>query len=94
MTREDLTDRITELFPPLADVEPWEWAETPEGEPVVCIERHATFTGLDDGAVDLTAPIPNTTLIGIWRIGTDNRYTLVGLSEDPLAKAAEQANFS
>ena len=57
-------------------------------EPVVCIEHHATFTGLGDGAVDLTTTIPNTTLIGIWRIGTDNRYTLVGLSEDPLAKAA------
>jgi hypothetical protein len=45
---------------------------------VVCIEHYATFPGLGDGAVDLTTTIPNTTLIGIWRIGTDNRYTLVG----------------
>ena len=28
MTRNELTDRVTELFPPLAEVEPWEWAET------------------------------------------------------------------
>jgi hypothetical protein len=85
---------VIELFPPLAEVKPSEWAETEEAEPVVCIEHHATFTGLGDGAVDLTTTIPNTTLIGIWRIGTDNRYTLVGLSEDPLAKAAEQAKFN
>ena len=52
MTREELTDRVLELFPPLADVEPWEWNETEEAEPVVMIERHATFTGLDDGGID------------------------------------------
>jgi hypothetical protein len=92
MTREELTDRITELFPPLADVEPWEWAETPEGEPVVCIEGHCTFTGLDSGAVDLTSPIPNTDKIGVYRIEPDNHYRLVGLADDPIVQAAgEQA---
>jgi hypothetical protein len=39
MTRDELTDRIVELFPPLAEVEPWEWAETEEDEPVVLIEK-------------------------------------------------------
>ena len=48
------------VFPPLGEVEPWEWAETEEAEPVVCIEHHATFTGLGDGPVDLTTTIPNT----------------------------------
>ena len=46
MTRDELTERVIELFPPLAEVKPWEWGETEEGEPVVLIERHATFTGL------------------------------------------------
>jgi hypothetical protein len=85
---------VLELFPDLAQVEPWEWAETEEGEPVLCIERHATFTGLDDGAVDLTTTIRNSGLVGVWRIATNNRWHLVGLSEDPLAKAAEQAKFN
>ena len=92
MTREELTDRVIELFPPLADVKPWDWGETDEGEPVVCIERHATFTGIDTGDVDLTAPIPNTSKIGVWRIDPTNHYALIGLTDDPLAKAAaEQA---
>jgi hypothetical protein len=40
----------------------------------------------------LTAPIPNTSKIGVWRIDPDNRYALVGLGDDPIAKAAaEQA---
>ena len=92
MTRDELTDRIVALFPPLADVEPWEWAETEEGEPVVLIEKHATFTGLDSGDVDLTAPVPNTSKVGVWRIDTTNHYVLKGLAEDPLASAAaEQA---
>jgi hypothetical protein len=92
MTRDDLTNRMLELFPPLAQVEPWEWAETDEGEPVLCVERHATFTGLDDGAVDLTTTVPNTRLIGVWRIDAIGRYELKGLAEDPLAgAAAEQA---
>ena len=47
------------VFPPLGEVEPWEWAETEEAEPVVCIEHHATFTGLGDGPVDLTTTITN-----------------------------------
>ena len=34
MTRDELTDRILELFPQLAEVEPWERAETEEDEPV------------------------------------------------------------
>ena len=29
------------------------------------------FTGLDSGDVDLTAPIPNTSKIGVWRIDTE-----------------------
>ena len=57
MTRDELTNRVIELFPPLAQVKPWEWAETDEGEPVVCIERHATFTGLDTGDIDLTTTV-------------------------------------
>jgi hypothetical protein len=88
MTRDELTDRVIELFPPLAEVKPWDWAETEEGEPVVVVERHASFTGLDSGAVDLTAPIPNTTKIGVWRIEPSGRYTLKGLAEDPIAAAA------
>jgi len=92
MTRSDLTDRITDLFPLLAEAEPWTWAETEDGEPVVCIERHATFTGLENGDVDLTAPIPKTMKVGVWRIDPENRYELVGLADDPIAKAAaEQA---
>jgi hypothetical protein len=58
-------------------------------------EAHASFTGLDTGAVDLTAPIPNTSMIGAWRIDPDNRYTLNGLAEDPVAAtAAEQAKIN
>ena len=92
MTRDELTDRVLELFPPLAEVKPWEWNETDECEPVVMIERHATFTGLDTGDVDLTAPIPNTAKVGVWRIDPTGRYVLVGMADDPLAKAAaEQA---
>jgi hypothetical protein len=92
MTRDDLTDRVIELFPPLAEVRPWEWAETDEGEPVVLVENHATFTGLNSGDVDLTAPIPNTLMIGVWRIEPSGRYTLKGLAEDPVVTAAaEQA---
>ncbi len=58
MTQQELTDRVLELFPPLAGVKPWQWAETEQGEPVAVIERYASFTGLDGGDVDLTAPIP------------------------------------
>jgi hypothetical protein len=90
MTREELTDRIIELFPQLAEVQPWEWAETEESEPVVMIERHATFTGIDDGAVDLTAPIPNTTAIGVWRIEPDGHWELKGLMDDPIVMAAAE----
>jgi hypothetical protein len=92
MIRDQLTDRVLELFPPLAEVEPWEWNETEDGEPVVMIEAHATFTGLDSGDVDLTAPIPNTTRIGVWRIEPSNADMLMGIGDDPLASAAaEQA---
>ena len=91
MTRDELTERVLELFPPLAGVEPWEWAETEEGEPVVCIEHHATFTGLDSGDIDLTTSVPNTTMIGVWRFAPDGDYDLVGLAEDPLATAVQQA---
>ena len=83
---------MIELFPPLFDVKPWDWAETDEGEPVVMIERHATFTGLDSDAVDLTAPVPNTSMIGVWRIEPSGHYVLMGLMDDPLVTAAgEQA---
>lgn len=58
------------------------------------IEHHATFTGLGDGAVDLTAPIPKTSKIGVWRIETDNSFNLIGLTDDPLATAAEQATLN
>jgi hypothetical protein len=44
--------------------------------------------------VDLTTTIPNSTLVGVWRLETDGHYHLIGLSEDPLAKAAEQAKFN
>jgi hypothetical protein len=92
MTRDELTDRILELFPKLAEVEPWDWDETEDSEPVMMIERHATFTGLYDGAVDLTAPIPNTQKIGVWRIEPDGHYALKGLTDDPIVTAAaEQA---
>ena len=92
MTKDELSDRVTELFPPLAEVEPWDWAETDEGEVVVLVERARHFTGLDSGDVDLTAPIPNTPKIGVWRIEPDNHYTLVALADDPIVKAAaEQA---
>jgi hypothetical protein len=92
MTRTELTDRVIELFPPLAEAKPWDWNETDEGEPVVLIEKHASFTGLDSGDVDLTAPVPNTTLVGVWRIEPSGRYTLVGLGDDPIVTAAaEQA---
>jgi hypothetical protein len=92
MTREQLTDRVIELFPPLAEAKPWEWAETDEHEPVVVIEHHASFTGLDSGDVDLTAPIPNTTKIGVWRIDPNGAHVLIGMGDDPIAGAAgEQA---
>jgi hypothetical protein len=93
MTRDELTDRILELFPKLAEVSPWQWAETEEDEPVALIERHASFTGLDSGAVDLTAPVPNTALVGVWRIEPSGQYQLKGLADDPIATAAaEQAS--
>ena len=88
-----MTDRILELFPPRAEVEPWNLAETSDDEPVVMIERRVSFTGMDDGAVDLTAPIPNTTKVGVWRIEPDGRYELKGLMDDPIVTAAaEQAS--
>ena len=90
MTREQLTDRITALFPALAEVEPWDWAETDEDEPVVMIEHHATFTGLDSGAVDLTTSVLTTDKIGVYRIEPDNHYELKGLADDPIATAAAE----
>jgi hypothetical protein len=43
----------------------------------------------------LCAPIPNTRLIGVWRIKTDNRYVLERLDPDPFAvEAAEQAKLN
>ena len=84
MTRDELGDRILELFPALAEVEPWTWDQTDQ-------DGRAIFTGLDDGTVDLTGPIPNTTLVGVYRIDPDNHYELVGLADDPIAtEAADQ----
>jgi hypothetical protein len=91
MTRDELTDRVLELFPPLAEVEPWEWAETDESEPVLCVEGHATFTGLESGDVDLTTMVPNTKLIGVWRIDPTGHNVLMGLMDDPIATAAAEA---
>ena len=54
------------------------------------VERHATFTGLDSGDIDLTTSVPNTKLIGVWRIDTGNRYNLIGLADDPFAAAASE----
>jgi hypothetical protein len=59
---------------------------------VVRIKRHATFTGLDSGDIDLTTSVPNTKLIGVWRIDPSGVYVLMGLMDDPFATAAaEQA---
>ncbi len=82
MTRDELIDRIEELFPQLADVEEREWTETPAGEPFVVIDQWA-FTGLDSGAIELVSAIPNTGKVGVYRIEPDNRYELVGLTDDP-----------
>ncbi len=93
MTRDELTDRILELFPQLAEIEPWDWAETEDDQPVVMSEKHATFTGMEDGAVDLTAPVPNTAMVGVWRIEPSGHYELKGLMDDPIVTAAaEQAS--
>jgi hypothetical protein len=54
------------------------------------MERTATVTGLDDGAIDLTTTVPQTKLIGVWRIDPSGHYELKGMAEDPLAKAAGQ----
>lgn len=95
MSRDELTDRILELFPPLADVAPWDWDETEAGEPIVLIEMNASFTGLDNGDVLLCGPIPNTRLLGVYRIKPDNRYALERLEGDPFAvEAAEQAKLN
>lgn len=90
MTRDELTDRILELYPPLGDVEDWRWDETEAGEPIVLIEMHGSFTGLDNGDVLLCGPIPNTRLIGVYRIKPDNRYVLERLEPDPFAATAAQ----
>jgi len=82
MTREQLSDRIEELFPPLADVEDREWTETPAGEPFVLIEEIG-FTGLDSGAIEMVGSIPETGIVGVWRVEPDNHYKLVGLIDDP-----------
>jgi hypothetical protein len=92
MTRDELTDRILELFPPLGDVGEWRWDQTEAGEPITMIESHASFTGLDNGDVLLCGPIPDTRLIGVYRIKPDNRYALERLEDDPFAvEAAEHA---
>ena len=95
MTRDELTDRILALSPPLADVEDWRWDETEVGEPIVLIENNASFTGLDNDDLLLCSPIPNTRMIGVWSIKPDNRYVLERLDDDPFAvEAAEQAKLN
>ena len=59
------------------------------------IEYNASFTGLANDDVLLCGPIPNTRLIGVWRIKPDNRYVLERLEDDPFAAvAAEQAKLN
>lgn len=95
MTRDELTERILELFPTLGEVEDWRWDETEAGEPIVLIEMNASFTGLDNGDVLLCGPIPNTRLIGVYRIKPDSRYFLERLEGDPFAvEAAQQAKLN
>jgi hypothetical protein len=95
MTRDQLTERILELFPPLGDVEDCRWGDTEAGEQIVLIEMNASFTGLDNGDVLVCGPIPNTRVIGVYRIKPDNRYVLERLEEDPFADAAaEQATLN
>ncbi len=95
MTRDELTARILELFPPLADVEDWRWDKTEAGEPIVLIEMNASFTGLDNGDVLLCGSIPNTRQVGVYRIKPDNRYVLKRLEGDPFAAtAAQQASLN
>jgi hypothetical protein len=58
---------------------------------VAVSKRHASFTGLDGGNVDPTAPIPRT---GRSRLAdrAEHHYELKGLAEDRIATAAaEQA---
>jgi hypothetical protein len=38
----------------------------------------------------LCGPIPNTRLIGVYRIKPDNRYLLERLEDDPFAQVAAQ----
>jgi hypothetical protein len=40
MPREQLIARVLDLYPQLAEVEPWQWSETEQGEPVALIEGH------------------------------------------------------
>lgn len=87
MTRDELSKRIEELFPQLADVEEREWTETPEGEPFVLIEQ-VGFTGLDTGAIEIVGSIPKTGLVAVYRVEPvsadgESRFKLVGLADDP-----------
>ena len=83
MDKKDLNLRILELFPQLAKAEDWQWDETEDGEPVVMVEANANFTGLADGAIDFTGPIPNTRLIGVYRIKPDGHFTLLATRGRP-----------
>jgi hypothetical protein len=56
--------------------------------------RSASFTGLDTGDVDLTAPVPNTSKIGVWRLEPSNRYNLIGLADDPITEQASSTKCS
>ena len=45
--------------------------------------------------IDLTASIPNTAMIGVWRIDPSGHSKLKGLADDPFAAtAARQAPLS
>jgi hypothetical protein len=39
--------------------------------------------------VDLTAPIANTSKIGVWRIGPTGRYVLMGLADYPAEQSTK-----
>ena len=84
MTRDELTHRVLELFPPLARRRAVGLGRDRGGKAGAHGRKSTTtFTGLDSGDIDLTAPVPNTTRVGVWRIEPNNHYTLAGLGRRP-----------
>ena len=90
MTRDELSDRILGLFPPLGNVGDWRWDETGAGEPIDTDRDERVLHRLENGDVLLCGPIPNTRLIGIYRVKPDNRFVLERLDRDPFAVTAAQ----